>query len=63
MPSPENLSRRPLHHRRAAAGEVGHDLAQPLGTDGRGDVHGVDHIGEENRDLLVLRPDTRVFDW
>jgi len=44
----------PLHHRRAAVGEIGHDLAQPLGPDGRGDVHRVDHVGEQHRDLLVL---------
>jgi hypothetical protein len=44
----------PLHHRRTAVGELGHDLAQPLRPDGRGDVHRVDHVGEQHRDLLVL---------
>jgi hypothetical protein len=44
----------PLHHRRAAVGELGHDLAQPLRTHRRGDVHRVDHVGEQHRHLLVL---------
>jgi hypothetical protein len=35
-----------LYHRRAPAREVGHDLAQPLGTHRRSDVHEVDHVGE-----------------
>jgi hypothetical protein len=52
-----------LHHRRAAVSELGHDLAQPLRTHRRRDVHRVDHVGEEDRDLLVLRVDTGVFDW
>jgi hypothetical protein len=45
----------PLDNCRAAVGQVGHDLAQPLRADSRCDVHRVDHVGEQNRDLLVLR--------
>ena len=44
----------PLHHRRTAVGEVGHDLAQPLRTHRRGDVHRMHHIGEQHRHLLEL---------
>jgi hypothetical protein len=62
IPSPVNLSTVPPY-RRAAVGEVGHDLAQPLRPDGRGDVHRVDHVGEQNRDLLVFRVDIAVLDW
>ncbi len=43
-----------LHHRRTAVGEVGHDLAQPLRTHRRGDVHRMNNIGEQDGDLLVL---------
>jgi hypothetical protein len=35
-----------LHHHRRAVDQRGHDLAQPLRTNQRGDVHRVDHIGE-----------------
>jgi hypothetical protein len=35
-----------LHHHRRAVDRHGHDLAQPLRTNHRGDVHRVDHIGE-----------------
>ena len=52
-----------LHHRRAAVGEVGHDLAQPLGPHRRSDVHRMHHVGEEDRDLLVLRRCGRRRDW
>jgi class 3 adenylate cyclase len=45
----------PLHHRRAAGGEVGHDLAQPLRTHCCRDVHRTNNIGEQHRHLLVLR--------
>ena len=44
-----------LHHRRAAVDQVGHDLAQPLRTDRRRDVHRMHHVGEQHRHLLVLR--------
>ncbi len=39
----------------AVGEQVGHDLAQPLRPDGRRDVHGTHHIGEQHRHLLVLR--------
>jgi hypothetical protein len=52
-----------LHNGGAAVGQVGHDLAQPLRPDGRGDVHRVDHVGEQNSDLLVLRMGFAVLDW
>jgi hypothetical protein len=53
----------PLHYCRGTVDQFGHDLAQPLRADGRGDVHRMDHVGEQNRDLLVLRVDIAVFDW
>ena len=31
--------------------------------DRHSDVHRMDDVGEQNRDLLVLRPDSAVFDW
>ena len=43
-----------LHYCRAAVGQLGHDLAQPLRTHRRGDVHGMHHVGEQHRHLLVL---------
>ena len=43
-----------LHHRRTAVGEVGHDLAPPLRTHRRGDIHRMHHIGEQHRHLLVF---------
>jgi hypothetical protein len=52
-----------LHHLCSVVGELGHDLAQPLRTHRRGDVHRVDHIGEENRDLLVLGVGLGFVDW
>ena len=45
----------PLHHRRRTVDQFGHDLAQPLRTDRRRDVHRMHHIGEQHRHLLVLR--------
>ena len=44
----------PLHNCRAAVGEVGHDLAQPLGTHRRGNLHRMHHVGEQDGDLLVF---------
>ncbi len=43
------------HHRRGAVDQFGHDLAQPLRTHRRRDIHRVDHVGEQHRHLLVLR--------
>ncbi len=51
-----------LHHRRAAVGQVGHDLAQPLRTHRRRDVHRMHHIGEQHRHLLVLRRSADLCD-
>ena len=45
----------PLHHHRRTVDQLGHDLAQPLRTDRRRDVHRMHHIGEQHRHLLVLR--------
>jgi hypothetical protein len=56
MPSPVNLSNRApvsLNNGGATVGQVGHDLAQPLGTHRRGDVHRMDDVGEQNRHLFV----------
>ena len=44
-----------LYHRRAAADQLGHDLAQSLSTHRRRDVHRAHHIGEQHSHLLVLR--------
>ena len=44
----------PLDNRRAAVGEAGHDLAQPLRAHCRGNLHRVHHVGEQHRHLLVL---------
>jgi hypothetical protein len=43
-----------LHHHRSGVDQLGHDLAQPLRTHRRGDVHRAHHIGEQHRHLLVL---------
>ena len=43
-----------LHHGRRTVEQLGHDLAQPLGTHCRRDVHRMDHIGEQDGHLLVL---------
>jgi hypothetical protein len=53
----------PLHYHRTAVGEVGHDLAQPLGTQRRRDVHRVHHVGEQDGHLLVLRRGSGWCDW
>ena len=58
MPSPVNLSTVPPYRcttAAAAVDQLGHDLAQPLCTDGRRDVHRMNNIGEQHRHLLVLR--------
>ena len=52
----------PLHHRRAAVDQLGHDLAQPLRTDRRRDVHRMHHVGEQHRHLLVLRRSADLCD-
>jgi hypothetical protein len=44
-----------LHRRRGAGDQCGHDLAPPLHTHRRGDIHGTHDVGEQHRDLLVLR--------
>ena len=44
-----------LHHHGSPINQLGHDLAQPLCTDRRCDLHRVHHVGEQHRDLLVLR--------
>ena len=43
-----------LHDRRRSADQVRHDLAQPLRTHRRRDVHRVHHVGEQHSRLLVL---------
>jgi hypothetical protein len=43
-----------LDHHRAAARDVGHDLAESFRPDSCGDVHRVHNIGEQHRHLLVL---------
>jgi hypothetical protein len=53
----------PLDHRRAALNQFGHDLAQPLGTDGRCNVHRMNNIGEQDGYLLVLSRLADVCDW
>ena len=57
MPSPVNCHRAavPLNHHCRTVDQFGHDLAQPLRAHRRRDVHRMHHIGEEHRDLLVLR--------
>ena len=52
----------PLHHRRAAVDQLGHDLAQPLRPDRRRDVHRMHHVGEQHRHLLVLGVGIRLGD-
>src|ERR1700752_5119614 len=39
---------------RGTIDQVGHDLAESLGSESRRDVHRMDHIGEQHRHLLVL---------
>jgi len=43
------------HHGGGTVQQFGHDLAQPLRTDRRRDVHRMNNIGEQNPHLLVLR--------
>jgi hypothetical protein len=43
-----------LYHRRRSLGQLGHDLAQALGVQGRRDVHRSHYVGKQHRDLLVL---------
>jgi hypothetical protein len=43
-----------VHHVHCAVNECGHDLAKPLCPDCGGDIHRVDHVGEQHRRLLVL---------
>jgi hypothetical protein len=44
-----------LHNPSRTVDQLGHDFAQPLRTHCGGEVHRVDHIGEEHGDLFVLR--------
>ena len=43
-----------LHDRRSAVDQVGHDLAEPLRTHRRRDLHRMHHVSEQHRRLLVL---------
>ena len=43
------------HHRRRPLHQLGHDLAPPLHIQRSCEVHRAHHIGEQRRDLLVLR--------
>ena len=52
----------PLNHHCRTVDQIGHDLAQPLRPDGRCDVHRMHHIGEQHRDLLVLRRSAGLCD-
>jgi hypothetical protein len=47
MPSPVKLPTVPLNHHCRTVDQIGHDLAQPLRTDRRGDVHRLQNIGEQ----------------
>ncbi len=53
----------PLDHPCRTVDQIGHDLAQPLRTHGRRDVHRMNNIGEQHRDLLVLRRSGGRCDW
>jgi hypothetical protein len=46
---------------RIGTGRPGRD--RPLRPDGRGDVHRMNHIGEQHRHLLVLGASVAVLDW
>ena len=46
----------PLNHHCRTVDQIGHDLAQPLRSQRRCDVHRMHYVGEEDRDLLVLSP-------
>ena len=50
----------PLNHHCRTVDQIGHDLAQPLRTDRRRDVHRMHHVGEQHRHLLVLRRSSGV---
>ena len=52
----------PLNHHCRTVDQIGHDLAQPLRTDRRRDVHRMHHIGEQHRHLLVLRRSADLCD-
>ena len=43
-----------LHHFLRAVEQLGHDFTQPLRADRGRDVHRVDHVGEQDGDLLVF---------
>ena len=43
-----------LHHRRRTVEDRGHDVAEPLRFQRGGQVHGADHIGEQNSHLFVF---------
>ena len=49
-----------LHNDGAAARKIGHDFAQSLSPHGRGDVHRMHDIGEQDGDLFVLRRSGRL---
>ncbi len=51
-----------LNHRSTTLDQLGHDLAQPLRTNGCCDVHRMHHVGEQDGDLLVLRAGISVLD-
>ena len=51
-----------LHDHTRALDQFCHDLAQPLGTHRRGDVHRMHDIGEQHGHLLVLRRGLRRAD-
>ena len=53
----------PFHHSSGPIDQLRHDLPQPLRPDGRGDVHGVHNIGEQDGHLLVLRWVSGLCDW
>ena len=52
----------PLNHHCRTVNQIGHDLAQPLCTDLRRDVHRMHHVGEQHRHLLVLRRSADLCD-
>src|ERR1700752_1815481 len=48
------------YHRGGMLDQLAHDLAQPLRTHRRRDVHRMNNIGEQHRYLLVLRQSSGV---
>ena len=52
-----------LHHRCHDVDEFGHYLAQPLRSHRYRNVHRMNNIGEQHRDLLVLGASLVVIDW